>query len=56
MVKLARAKRVEMADILSKINSKDTLEILGCSASNVVKNRKHTQYNNNNKKKEKCKW
>jgi hypothetical protein len=37
---------------LSKINSKDTLEILGCSAPNVVKNRKHTQYNNNKK----CQW
>jgi hypothetical protein len=50
MVKLTRAKRVEMADILSKINSKDTLEILGCSTPNVFENRTHTQHNN------KCKW
>jgi hypothetical protein len=32
---------VKMADILSKINSKDTFEILGCSAPNVFENRKH---------------
>ena len=32
-----------MADILSKINSKDTLEILGCSTPNVFENRTHTQ-------------
>ena len=40
--KLARAKRVKMADILSKINSKDTFEILGCSAPNVFENRTHS--------------
>jgi hypothetical protein len=38
--KLARAKRVKMADILSKINIKDTFEILGGSAPNVFENRK----------------
>jgi hypothetical protein len=42
ILKLERAKRVKMADILSKINSKDTFEILGCSAPNVFENRKHT--------------
>jgi hypothetical protein len=51
ILKLARAKRVKMADILSKINSKDTSEILGCSAQNVFENGKHTQY----KKRKKCK-
>jgi hypothetical protein len=42
--KLARAKRVKMADILSKINSKDTFEILGWSAPKVFENKEHTQY------------
>lgn len=42
MLKLARAKRVKMADILSKINSKDTLEMLRCSAPNMFENRTHT--------------
>ena len=40
--KLARAKRVKMADILSKINSKDTFEILGCGTPNVFENRTYT--------------
>jgi hypothetical protein len=40
--KLARAKRMKMADILSKINSKDTFEILGCGTPNVFENRTHT--------------
>ena len=44
ILKLARAKRVKMADILSKINSKDTFEILGCSAPNVLENKEHTRY------------
>jgi len=39
---LARAKRVEMVGILSKIDSKVTFEILGCSAPYVFENRIHS--------------
>lgn len=42
ILKLARAKRVEMVGILSKIDSKDTFEILGYSAPYVFENRIHS--------------